>query len=388
MPNSPENRSGTSRYDIKVLLKALRVMDALRHDKGGLRLTEIADAVQLNKTTALRILDTLRRGGWVSRDQRTRKFKLPLGYRTYRVGYAQLCSGQPFSDAVTRGLVEEAERSFVDLLITDNHYDAEKAVQNAEWMIEQKVDFAIEFQVHFKVAHLLAHMFAKAKIPTLAIDIPQPGAVYFGVDNFPAGSMAGEALGRWARKNWRTPVTRLLLLEASAAGPLPHARMMGLLRGVRKTLPPGARDALQVIHRDTKGAGTEAGAYQATARTLQQLSPHEHLLIGTINDASALGAVRSVRDAGRERSTAIVSQDFSPDPRISAEIQDGHSPLIGSVAFFPEEYGSKIMPAVLRWLNKEQVPPAFYTDHVMVTKDNVHQFFSNRELLAAPATVA
>jgi len=376
------------RYDVKVLLKALRIMDVLRHDKGGIRLTEIAEAVQLNKTTVLRILDTLRRGGWVSRDQRTRKFTLPLGYRTYRIGYAQLCSGQPFSDAVTRGLVEAAERSFVDLLISDNHYDAERAIQNAEWMIKQKVDFVIEFQVHYKVAHLLAHMFAKARIPTLAIDIPQPGAVYFGVDNYTAGSMAGEAIGRWARKNWRTPVTRLLLLEASAAGPTPHARMMGLLRGVKKTLPPRARDALQVTHRDTKGAGTEIGAYQATARTLRTLSADERLLIGTINDASALGAVRSVRDAGREHSTAIVSQDFSPDPRISAEIRDASSPLIGSVAFFPEDYGAKIIPAVLRWLNKEQLPPAFYTDHVMVTKDNVHKFFADRKTLAASETAA
>jgi ribose transport system substrate-binding protein len=129
-----------------------------------------------------------------------------------------------------------------------------------------------------------------------------------------------------------------------------------------------------VVHRDAGSAGTEAGGYQATTKTLRQLSPREHLLIGTINDPSALGALRAVREAGRERSTAIVSQNFGPDPRVSAEIHDDDSPLIGSVAFFPERYGAKIIPAVLRWLTKEQVPPAFYTDHVMVTKENVDEF--------------
>ena len=93
-----------------------------------------------------RILDTLRRGGWISRDKQTKKFKLPLSYRTYRIGYAQRCAGEPFSDAVTRGLVGAAERSLVDLLVTDNHHDAEEAIKNAEWMIKQKVDFAIEYQ--------------------------------------------------------------------------------------------------------------------------------------------------------------------------------------------------------------------------------------------------
>lgn len=81
-------------------------------------------------------------------------------------------------------------------------------------------------------------------------------------------------------------------------------------------------------------------------------------------------------------------QDFRPDPRVSAEIQDHDSPLIGSVAFFPEEYGSKIIPAVLRWLNKEQVPPPFYTDHVMVTKENIDEHCSMRDASAAVKVVA
>jgi ribose transport system substrate-binding protein len=370
--NLQPDGKGSPRYYVKVLGKALRVMDALRQDKGGLRLSDIAGAVQLDKATALRILYTLQREGWVSRDPRTKRFKLPFGYRTFRVGYAQMCSGQAFSDAVTRGLADEAKRSFVDLLIADNQYDAEKAIQNAAWMIEEKVDFAIEFQIHYRVAPVIAHMFAKAKIPTLAIDIPQPGAIYFGANNYTAGLMAGEALGRWARKKWRAQGCRVLLLETSAGGPTLHNRMIGTLRGIRSTLSRDAHDPLKVVHRDAKD--TEIGGYEATTEFLRQLSRRERLLIGTVNDGSALGALRAVREAGRGRSTAIVSQNFGPDPRVSPEIHDDDSPLIGSVAFFPERYAAKIIPAVLRWLTKEQVPPAFYTDHVMVTKENVDEF--------------
>ncbi len=133
--------------------------------------------------------------------------------------------------------------------------------------------------------------------------------------------------------------------------------MSGTLRGIKNSLHPRALNSLLVIRRDAKGVGTETGAYQATSKILRQLSPHERLLIGAINDASALGALQAVRETGREQFTAIVSQDFSPDPRIAAEISDRGSPLIGSVAFFPERYGSNIIPAVLRWLDKEQPPP-------------------------------
>jgi ribose transport system substrate-binding protein len=86
--------------------------------------------------------------------------------------------------------------------------------------------------------------------------------------------------------------------------------------------------------------------------------------------------------------TVIVSQDFSPDPRVSAEIRDRDSPLIGSLALFPEKYGSKVIAAVLRWLNKEQVPPSFYTDHVMVTADNIERFCSVKGSQPAERVVA
>ena len=102
-PNLPGGKS-SSRYYIKVLGKALRVMETLRQDKVGLRLSEIVGAVQMDKATPLRILYTLRREGGVSREPRTKKLKLPFGSRKFRVGYAQTYSGKPFSEAVTRGL--------------------------------------------------------------------------------------------------------------------------------------------------------------------------------------------------------------------------------------------------------------------------------------------
>lgn len=49
-------------------------------------------------------------------------------------------------------------------------------------------------------------------------------------------------------------------------------------------------------------------------------------------------------------------------------------PLIGAVAYFPERYGAMALPLVMRWLNKEQVPPSNNTDQVLVTADNIDQY--------------
>lgn len=356
----------------------------LGRQEGELCLTEIAEASQIDKATVFRILYTLEKRGYVFRDNRTKKFKLALGYRRYRVGYAQLSSVEPFSQAVTQGLVDAADKLHMDLLVTDNRGDADQALKNAEWLIERKVDFVIEYQIHYRVAPVLADMFAKARIPTLAIDIPQPHAVYFGADNYTAGLLGGEALGNFARQKWRGQVDRLLLLEAPLAGRTPQSRIIGTVRGVRNLLPQLSPRC--IMHRGVKETQTAIGGYQATRKVLQSLSPRQRILIAAVNDCCALGALRAVREAGHDRLAAIMGQGFSPDPLLETEIRKAESPLIGSVAYFPERYGARIIPLVLKWLNKEQIPPAVHTDHVLVTKENVDEFCALRERLSTRAS--
>src|SRR5579875_513617 len=366
--SNPKNGVGNPpRYYLNLVGKTLQVLDALRQKRAGLRLTDVAEMAHTDKATALRILYTLQRHGWACRDLRTKKFSLPLGYRNYRIGYAQLSSEELVSQTITRSLIEEAKKYFVELLVVDNRYDMDRAVENAHWIIEQRVDFAIEYQIHYRIAPVIAEMFAKARIPTLALDIPQPGALYYGANNYVAGLMAGEALGNVARKRWRGQVDHILLLETFSAGPIPHARMTGTLRGLRKLLSSIQR--VRVVRRDAKDI--ESGGYEATKKFLQRLSSRDHLLIAAVADSCALGALRAVREAGHDRYTAIVGQGFGPDPRITVEISDTSSPFVATVAYFHEKYGGNILPTVLRWLNNERVPPAIYIDHVLVTSDNL-----------------
>jgi hypothetical protein len=66
-------------------------------------------------------------------------------------------------------------------------------------------------------------------------------------------------------------------------------------------------------------------------------SEKERVLVGAVNDASALGAARAFQEAGRAKQCAIMGQNAEPDAR--AEMRDPRTPMIGSVAYFPERYG-------------------------------------------------
>jgi len=360
------------RYYIKVLGKAIEIVNAMGPARAGLRLTDIAEACHLDLATTLRILHTLQRHGWVSKDSGNKKFALLLGSRPYRVAYAQLCGGLPFSDAVTSGLIEAAQKVVVEFFPLDNQFDSDKAIENARWMIKEKVDFAIECQRHSKIAPVLAEMFAKARIPTLAIEIPQPGALFFGINNYTTGLALGKAAARYVLKKWRGSLDQVLLLEALAAGPHPHARITGFLEGLQRTVTlPEVR---RVVRRD--GKGTENDGYDATRKFLRRTDSSKRVLVAAINDISALGALRAVREAERERRTAIVGCDLSPALRVLKEIKEVTSPLIATVCVYAERYGSRIVPIILQWLRNEQVPPTTYADTALVVEENADDFLA------------
>ena len=99
------------------------------------------------------------------------------------------------------------------------------------------MDLVIEFQTFTDIAPLIASKYHDAGIPMIAVEIPHPGATYYGADNYRAGHIGGRYLGKWAKKHWGGRVDEVVVLEQSAAGSLPHSRLTGTLDGIVEVLP-------------------------------------------------------------------------------------------------------------------------------------------------------
>jgi ribose transport system substrate-binding protein len=148
------------------------------------------------------------------------------------------------------------------------------------------------------VAAQIAAKFSDARIPYIALDIPHPGAVYFGADNYKAGRMAGRYLARWTMKHWKGNAEQVILLGVDAAGPLLNARLTGMVDGIGELLPNASGIPNQ--HYDTKGGQFEA--------TLDLVRKHlrrrktARVLVGAVNDTAAMAALQAFREVGLERS--------------------------------------------------------------------------------------
>jgi len=365
---------------VKALVHATRVLEAFQTSGDVLRLRDVVLRTGFNKGMCFRLLYSLHQCGFLDRvgENSYRLTSEVRRRRLYRIGYAEQGQDTSFDREVASGLKRAAEREQVELITVDNRYQPKVALRSADYLIRQEVDLAIEFQADEAVAADIASKYLEANIPFIAIDIPHPGATYFGANNYQAGLMGGHYLGRWAKRNWNGEVDEILLIELHRAGSLPKARMRGMLAGLTEVLRMPERFRTVPIDGD--------GQFETTLERVRKHlreSKAKRILVGAVNDSSALGALRAFQEAGRAEECAIVGQNAEPEAR--AELRLARSRLIASVAFFPEQYGEGLVRLALDILVRKQVPPAVFTRHQIITPENVDHFYPNDSLLSVPA---
>jgi ribose transport system substrate-binding protein len=364
-------------YLVKSILHASQVLGVFQAAGETLRLRDIALRSGLNKGMVFRLLYTLEKCGLVEKtgENQYQSCVRPIKQKRYRLGYAAQGTDYHFSKDVSTGLREAAEAEGIEVISVDNRYNAATAQRNAEYLIREKVDLMIEFQTDEAIAPIIASKFREANIPLIAIDIPHPGATYFGANNYGAGLIAGRYLGRWAKQHWHGNVDEILLLELPRAGSLPRMRLTGMLVGMKETLP--SLDSCPVTYID--GDGQFGTSFEMVRKYLRAKQP-AHVLLGAINDASALGGMRAFQEAGCAENCAVMGQNASPEAR--AELRDPATRLIGSVGYFPERYGKELVRVAVDLLNRKPVPPAVFIKHQLVTPETVDHFYPNDSLLS------
>jgi len=365
-------------YLVKSVVHSSRVLTAFRASGEALPLREIAARSGLPKSMTFRLLYTLERCGMLEKvgENLYRSSLRPFKQRLYRLGYAAQGTDYQFSKEVSAGLERAAAAEGVELISVDNRYNPKIAQRNADVLVRERVDLVIEFQTDEQIAPIVAAKYRDANIPLIAIEIPHPGATYFGANNYEAGLIGGRYLGRWAKQRWEGEVDEIVLVVLKRAGSLPQMRMTGMLVGMKEVCPH--LEQRRVAYLD--GDGMLGDSFEAMRRHLRT-SRSRRLLVGAINDPSALGALRAFQEAGRTEACAIVGHNASPEGR--TEMRQPGTRLVGSVAYFPEKYGAEILRVALDILHHRAVPPAVFVKHQMVTPDNVNHVYPNDELMLA-----
>jgi ribose transport system substrate-binding protein len=289
------------------------------------------------------------------------------------IGYAGLSSQFPFVADVNRGLEAAAKKAGAKLIILDNKYDPQVALTNAETLIQRKATVIIEFQTDQSIAPALCQKFDGAGLgkKVIAIDIPHPPcAVFFGANNRRAGAIAGFNLARIAKKQWGK-IDRIVLLALPQSGKLVVSRTDGYVDGARRVFPNFSDS--KVIKVD--GKGNIEDSLKVMQNVLARLPRSAKVLVGAVNDPSALGAERAIQAAGRDKNFLIGGQNATIEAR--AEICNNSALFVGSVGYFPERYGDKLVPLAIKLSKGQTTARNVYIDHVWIDNKNIRNFYPN-----------
>jgi ribose transport system substrate-binding protein len=365
-------------YRIQSVERACSILKCLQKEQAGLCLSDIADRTGLNRTTAFRLLATLV-------EQRLLEHPMKSVYRMasqrhqrnrYRFGYASQSEEFSFSRLVSESIRSAAYTAGIELFELSNRYSPTVAMRTAQSFVREGVDLVIEFQTNQKTAPLVSAKLMEAGIPMIAIEIPHPGADYYGANNYRAGLLAGHALAKAAIDQWGGQVDEVLLLELPMAGPLPGSRLTGVLAGIREVLPRVADPQVRYLN----GNGRFENSLQVTRSYLRK-TKSRHVLVGALNDPSCLGVLRAFEEAGRAESCLAAGQNASVEAR--REMRRQESRMVGSVGYFPERYGETVISLALDRVQGREIPPATFVRHYLITAENVDSFYPNDGLISA-----
>jgi ribose transport system substrate-binding protein len=343
-------------YLIPILSKAIDILELLESENRPLALEEIFQRSQISKTSIYRILKTFAHRGYVAQNS-SGSYRLMARPRKIRFGFAGESAEMPFSEAVTSSLKAAASASGVDLILRDNRYEADTALRNAKEFVAEGVDLVIEFQIEERIAPLIAHTISRAGIPLIAVDIPHPSAVYFGVDNFQVGYEAGEILARHALNQWKGQADWVLGLDLAEAGTFVQSRISGAFEGVRSVLPQIPQNAYVRLD----GRGLRQTSAQVVSDFMQRRGRTDRVLIAAATDTSALGALQTVKRLKREKLTAIVGQDCIPE--VVEELRQKGTSLIASISHEAHTYGPRLIQLGITLLRGNTVQPYNYVQH-------------------------
>jgi ribose transport system substrate-binding protein len=293
-----------------------------------------------------------------------------------KLGYAVNFAGNAFGDVVTESIRSSAALAGIDVdknfFYLDNKADATVALQNSDIMLSKRPDVFIEFQLDAKANAIIAMKFRDAGIPMLAIDIPVPGATFVGVDNFKVAYMAGEAAIELIEERWGgwDAVDLVIMLTLPIGGQITLLRAEGFAQALADKYGPEVEEK---IHREDAGDGNVPDAQKASMLVLPKYPKAKNIVLTGIDEQAIAGfqAAAEILKRWNKENYITIGQGVDELGRelIKTGVEDA------SVAYFPEKYGEFLVPAAVALYLGLPIPSHIFVENVMITKDNVTQYY-------------
>ena len=285
---------------------------------------------------------------------------------TYKVGFAQTESNNPWRLAQTQSMRDEAEKRGWQLVYTDAAGSAAKQVADVRSMIAQRVDVILLAPREEKPLVPAVMEAKKAGIPLLLIDrsvdesLAKAGEDYvcfIGSDFVKEGYMAAEALTKAVGGN-----AKIIELQGTVGSSPAQDRMTGFADYIKDH--PG----MQIIASQSGDFARDKG--RQVFETLYQAHP-EATALYSHNDEMTMGAIAAMEAAGKVPGKDLLIASIDGTKDATQALLDGK--IVVVIECNPK-FGPKAFDTIVAYGKGEQIPPVVVNVDRVFTKENAAEY--------------
>ena len=278
----------------------------------------------------------------------------------YVLGSSQVVMNCPYYLALYQGAVDTAARLNVEVVWLNADNIVARQISDIEDLVTRKIDGLLVNPVTPTALDSAINKVLAAKIPIVTVDreLAKGQVAYVGIDQWRAGELAGEFIGKTL--GGKGKVIEIAGDPGDSAG---------------KGRGGGFRTILAEKYPGIKVVGPWIAHYntaEGMARMEEALAANPDVkLVYCHNDAMALGALKTLKAAGR-KDVFIVGVDGQR--QAYEEIRkDGQ--YLATVINNSYEIATRAVEIMVDVLDGKKVPEKTITGTILVTKDNVDKYY-------------
>ncbi|WP_411034182.1 ABC transporter substrate-binding protein [Shinella sp. BYT-45] len=288
---------------------------------------------------------------------------------TYKVGFAQTESNNPWRIAQTNSMKAEAEKLGFQLVYTDAAGSAAKQVADVNSMIAQGVDLI--FLAPREEKPLIPAVMAakKAGIPVILLDRSvDPSLAKAGEDYLTfIGSdfvQEGQRIAEWLIKN-ANGKSKIIELEGTTGSSPANDRKKGFDETIK------AAGGFEIVASQTGDFARDKG--RQVAEALLQAHPDADIIYAH-NDEMAMGAIAALEAAGKVPGKDVLVLSIDGGKEAVQAVVDGK---IAAVVECNPRFGPKAFETMLRYAKGETIDPVIINEDKFYDASNAAAELAN-----------
>lgn len=290
-----------------------------------------------------------------------------------KVGYCGPSMVAPYYVALEDVIKRRTQQYGMQYYTADGQEDVAKQVAAIEDLLSKGVQVLVLNPLDPKAVVPVVNRAVREGVLVFIVDSMVDEEASYTSSVVANNTMNGELLGLWLAER-KKEALKIAIISGNQGNPVGREKRLGFVRGLTDgQLHKNAKTQFDIVAHGWGGWNNNGGL--KAMEDILAAHPYINVLVAE-NDAMALGALKVIKQMGKEKQITILG--FDGQKEAYEMLKSGQ--FAATAQNSPKILGETIIEMVVRHLNDEKIDKLNYTPSVLISKSNVHQFYDPNAL--------